>query len=474
MLALISYTRGLQESVVKLYSSALQAAKSTSPSQTFAEPLDPYLRSRGIAIDRGLKAMDVSSATKPLDFAEQQEQYPMQIGHPFKTIGPPINIYHPVFTQFKRLLVTRDISPTPQDIETAFDFLQAAVEVYQSDGARLRCITPFIENLLGNRCLGGGDPSFSGNPDGIIYYHTGFEKIPLLVIEATNEFCAGLSDPGIRGAFSYRKLWADTTAPTIRNACCSPHPDIRIGQQPGSFRLAEDVAHMMVVLRSCLDDLQAFYDGVSPKDKAQIEAVMPVSQSFGNLMVRFTSGNLQSDSYGRALFDAVAKSSDEQEETPVKVKVVPRYGKEAHILLAEERLAPKLLHCEKLDAHWTVVIMESIPGPNLLLAGYDRITPRVLTDIQEAVSLLHRKNLVFGDLRSPNIVLCDRHTLDGVERGAMLVDFDWAGTAGEQRYPLGLNMMHGWPKGVKANGVSLKEHDLGMLEKLRAAYLEQN
>ena len=47
-------------------------------------------------------------------------------------------------------------------------------------------------------------------------------------------------------------------------------------------------------------------------------------------------------------------------------------------------------------------------------------------DIRRAMDLLHEKNLVFGDLRPPNILI----------KGdtALLVDFDWCGEEGKGKY----------------------------------------
>ena len=85
-------------------------------------------------------------------------------------------------------------------------------------------------------------------------------------------------------------------------------------------------------------------------------------------------------------------------------------------------------------------------------------------DVKKAVKILHEANMVFGDLRTPNIMCVSTGT--GRMR-AMLVDFDWAGVHGRDRYPATMNsQLNEWAPGMVRDGVMLKDHDLGMLEKL--------
>ena len=50
----------------------------------------------------------------------------------------------------------------------------------------------------------------------------------------------------------------------------------------------------------------------------------------------------------------------------------------------------------------------------------------------------------------------------------MLIDFDWAGEAGQVHYPHLLSSAVAWPKGVRTLDLIKKEHDLEMLGKLFA------
>lgn len=81
--------------------------------------------------------------------------------------------------------------------------------------------------------------------------------------------------------------------------------------------------------------------------------------------------------------------------------------------------------------------------------------------LREALRILHDNDLVFEDLRSPNIILPP-------EGKPMFVDFDWAGRAGEVTYPPDINMdlAIGWHPDVCRGGLIRREHDVFMLDRL--------
>ena len=56
--------------------------------------------------------------------------------------------------------------------------------------------------------------------------------------------------------------------------------------------------------------------------------------------------------------------------------------------------------------------------------------------IGEAIEALHVENLIFGDLRPPNIILCEGSVYT---KGAVLISFKWCGKEGKVFYHLDLN-----------------------------------
>jgi hypothetical protein len=82
--------------------------------------------------------------------------------------------------------------------------------------------------------------------------------------------------------------------------------------------------------------------------------------------------------------------------------------------------------------------------------------------IHAAISELHQSQMVHGDIRATNVMVKD----GGLE--FMLVDYDWAGSHGEVRYPRHINKAPelGRPEDVEDCHLILPRHDELMLEKM--------
>jgi serine/threonine protein kinase len=158
----------------------------------------------------------------------------------------------------------------------------------------------------------------------------------------------------------------------------------------------------------------------------------------------------------------------------IVVKFVRRYNEEAHELLANSNLAPQLYYVEPkpqqsfatgqtLVRRPRMIVMEYVYGDSPQNVFDEGTAPRnFFDDIEEAIKILHQKDLVFGDLRGPNIIV-------GEEGNVKLIDFDWCGEAGKARYPPDLNVSSdiGWHPEVKQQGLMEKDHDIWMQEALR-------
>ena len=176
-------------------------------------------------------------------------------------------------------------------------------------------------------------------------------------------------------------------------------------------------------------------------------------------------------------FIVKVKSSDRK----LVVKFVQRYGVEPHELLATEGMAPRLLYCGLLDGKTDardgesrargstgagglyvgpirMVVVEYIEGTTLDKA---RNAPEdIKRKIEKIVKTLHDHQFVFGDLRTPNIMITGSKVY--------FIDFDWSGKVGEARYPLNLSVRVRWPKIPQYLELKpiLVEHDLFMLSEL--------
>ena len=159
---------------------------------------------------------------------------------------------------------------------------------------------------------------------------------------------------------------------------------------------------------------------------------------------------------------------DSDEEVDVVVKFTVRYHERAHRILAEGQLAPALHFCIPLIGDMYMVIMDYVEGmpPFDHRVSGDR-RQGVYNDMQRALNLLHEKNLVFGDLRAPNVIV-------KTGGGTMLIDFDWVGEHQVDRYPASWNNDGRWAPGVKRRGLMDKAHDAYMLENLQRDLLDED
>jgi RIO-like serine/threonine protein kinase len=158
----------------------------------------------------------------------------------------------------------------------------------------------------------------------------------------------------------------------------------------------------------------------------------------------------------------IATLSDTNKE--VIVKFTARYNKVAHRLLADADFAPKLYFCEPVIGDLYMVVMDRVDGMSVQQFQEEKkpVPAIVLNNTKDAVHILHAENIVFGDLRDPNILYLTS------KARAMLVDFDWCGKDGEARYPATLNPSIAWAEDVSPYSVMLKAHDTWQLDRLTA------
>lgn len=247
------------------------------------------------------------------------------------------------------------------------------------------------------------------------------------------------------------------------------------------------VAQILVALKECTQELIEFYEGLeleeifvdqSPVPRKQssklsasqtqqpnlaVVAKNPLRSVFPYLTKYLINGvecefkyedRLTPPDSSRAVFKANMVSPG-KEGIKVVVKFTRRYSKDAHKLLADESLAPKLLHHELIEGpgiHF--VVMECLEG-NPIREGDDELKRRGrathVGQLRRALQKLHAEGFVFGDLREPNILI--------TENDLKLVDFDWCGKQGEAFYPASISKDIRWPEGVQGEDKIEVAHD---------------
>lgn len=160
------------------------------------------------------------------------------------------------------------------------------------------------------------------------------------------------------------------------------------------------------------------------------------------------------------LFDAQVNAGERI--LKLLVKFTDQYNQQAHTLAADANLAPKL-YCVQDVAGMKMVVMEfledSRPWPLVKPKNVATIRATLCAELDRFLDLIDNANLVHGDLRRTNVHVMNNDRL-------CILDFDWAGTHGQDQYTIAANPEECWAAGVQAAQPMLKEHDKFMVEDL--------
>ncbi|KAI0084377.1 hypothetical protein BDY19DRAFT_971526 [Irpex rosettiformis] len=434
-------------------------------------------------------------------------------GRPAELSGPPIFIYHPAFAMFVRNL-EGEHNYVPGHMDRVHKFAVTACGLYEGkETARCDAYStypPFSRlDLCGSVfkefVLTANGKRFS--PDGGFSVQLALKDASLLEVcvlftEVKNELGQTRSDGTFQAQCDHRNLYSAPTFKHLRQVSCCPaflvvfmgqlvmiygaifadRPIYQLLMQPivigpdytrrskgqdfwsaGVRRLT----HVFHVLEECVGYLEEYYRGLCR------EGELPSPFPYGFCPPHFVTftvpgegcytleyiERLALESTQKAMFKAHLNKDDKRISTVV-VKFTPTYHREAHHLLADQDLAPKLWFCDAVESvsDMFVVIMDHVNACNVKIRNH----PSAIESLRRAVKLLHDKNLVFGDLREPNVLVMN----DGAS--VMLIDFDWCAIAGEGRYICDLNPDAQWAPGMNGGGESLmyKEHDVWMFKAL--------
>ncbi|KAI6021983.1 hypothetical protein EDC04DRAFT_2575428 [Pisolithus marmoratus] len=143
------------------------------------------------------------------------------------------------------------------------------------------------------------------------------------------------------------------------------------------------------------------------------------------------------------------------------VKFVRRYSPGAHEHCASAGCAPALRSFEKIPGGWFMVVMDDLSNDYETLAKMSAPVP-TKSLIHAKLAGFHRAGFVHGDIRDTNIVVSKSDNTQ-----FRIIDFDWAGIAGEVKYPAFLNPEVRRPEGATDGEFILAEHDDAMLNDIR-------
>ncbi|TBU41190.1 hypothetical protein BD309DRAFT_868775, partial [Dichomitus squalens] len=410
-------------------------------------------------------------------------------GRPAYNYGPPPVLFHSALAKLDYHLSHLDEKWDELTIDADFlydvhRFIDKSLAIYDSEDIRLQELKDIIDSLAGP----GGEPQvilFEGAKPDIMWYHPCLSMIQ----ENNNEFGIG-GDAFVEAVVSYARV-VGSNAFTRRRQTLTNHPAVVIGLM-GHFiefgsvvSIGGDVYHG----RSYSQKLYLSFHG--HKDVLRLAKAFravqlatksirdfhtslathrPLGVSIEHLFPSPTPLDVRSAMYIATLqvpaASGAVESSSVGTSVEVAVKFTARYGVAAHELLAKQGLAPILYACRPVLGDLYMVVMEFVSGKTAwnMIELCEQIPHPVWADVQKAIGALHEKDLVFGDLRLPNI-MCVPTESGGMR--AKLVDFDWAGIHGKDRYPTTMNaQLKDWAPGMDRYEIMLKDHDRQMLEKL--------
>ncbi|KAL5520795.1 hypothetical protein ACEPAF_2798 [Sanghuangporus sanghuang] len=434
------------------------------------------------------------------------ERADLHIHRPASNFGPHTSLFSRAFARLKYRLEHLDdsaiwvpgLEPDFELLGICHEFIIESCAVFDAEGSREILLKPFFKRVLGSegeykQPLQDG----SAKPDAT----WGF---PFRIIkEDKNEDGSGGS-PSVQGNISYRKSVAqDSYKPYLARSNC---PAIIIGVMGTRIEISTAVyigglyadklisqelyidafqsrtilrlGRIAMALRHCygeLDDHYRFLDlEADPTTRHLYPDPLPVEGSgpvpileymgkltHGGQRIPVVQGDRSDKEAERERPYAIyrAKMVDLDGRVDVVVKFTARYNEAAHRLLERAELAPKLRYFARLVSSHYMVVMDYIDSPPLSDSLKQKNYLDICERVGEAMQLLHNKKLVFGDLRPQNIVL-------DAKKRPLLIDFDFTGTHGVDRYPASWDTKEHHP-GVRRHGIMYKEHDDFLLEKLR-------
>ncbi|KAJ7468484.1 hypothetical protein FB451DRAFT_1256371 [Mycena latifolia] len=479
-------------------------------------------------------------------------------GRPFGRCGPPTCIFDSHLAGLADAL--RDLAqavpvPTSAKVAWAFKFFVVAVNFYNNEAEMEKMVRPLLNDLLDGgqwqHSIDGGRPEAHG--PGWIYelkMQKGLGGDPEAQSIADCEKL--LAD----GKTTYGKLCDRSRLPTILISQAGPQLDIAVAiyaqvvlvDQLFSINLrdgidVDDQILTLARLATCLTNagaaLSLYYNGlqatapVSPLLSSALHLPAPASATpphsllsddlhlqFLYKLSQITGEPLNHDdeidrhaNTRHAVFVALGGGIGGIPREEVIVKFTKNYNIATHTKLAALGLAPQLYYHAAIRGGLLMIVMEKIVGTTafrwLQLRNTTHLPLSVYTDIHTAISALHSDDLVFGDLRLPNIMIrmgeqdgngngndgneqghgdgdasprSDRGSADAGSSGedpqgsstsgdinvrAVLIDFDWTAQEGVGRYPATISTSVEWAPAVDPHGLMSKDHDSHSLRLLR-------
>ncbi|CAG8827639.1 23194_t:CDS:2 [Gigaspora margarita] len=417
------------------------------------------------------------------------------IHRPPECVGPPVQAYHDVFNQFLRDYHNEDLEMGKEHYQWTLGFIHEMANIYSSKHERSKIFRERFQQLFGEELKIIRLDDESSN-DGVLECNFHSFSVLRLLVEIKNEIGTGKCDPTTQAGTSYAKYYTQEKNEKLIKWCnwpsfilCLAGPWVCILGAvyvekpivdpltdfipliPTNIRdHAERVARLFKALCLGVNRLKEYYGSIVNPQNSQRFFPYPNQYNHQGTVIEFTYEKKLVDQPDKLLWKAITKDGKK-----IVVKFTWRYNQRAHKLCNEIGKAPKLLHISKevVDGFYMVVMdyVKAKPLYNCSNSLSHDECKTVFEDIEEAISKLHKQNIVFADLRDSNILV---NKSQGQCQG-MLIDFDWVGEEGIECYPSFMNHEFiNWPPGAEDKKQLSREHDTHWLKLLKSKYLDES
>ncbi|KAF9260227.1 hypothetical protein L218DRAFT_962843 [Marasmius fiardii PR-910] len=413
-----------------------------------------------------------SAGAQPSQFARAQSKAPFDFSRPLNSERRPIPLclLQKEFGEFQDNLRSAQLDPTLSKL--GYGSLSNLSEIFRTEAARETQFLDFLQQLLGSGVVIESCPIGNCTTDGVRdeFITSELCGLPLLV-DVKRETTVGTDADGIfevvlcyeeavrqivvekvdQGDHTNTRLPAILichNGPNIHvlGALCLEAPQVQVLSQPVSLyfnpletRTMEDYLRFLVSLRTLYTSLRHIY--LNPRDNAvspdQID--FPYINSFKPspesppVFFRYTS---RMDTI-RLVFAAEIVDDSPR---PIIVKFGSgEYRSGVHRNVASIRLTPAILGVtESLPGGMWMVVMDELNKEFKCADEYDELPQQAVDEVRRAMNEFHELGYVHGDMRESNVFLRQSQSEGGDRWECQLLDMDWAGRAGEAKYPAGV------------------------------------
>ncbi|CAJ0625788.1 13376_t:CDS:2 [Entrophospora sp. SA101] len=393
-----------------------------------------------------------SSAAKPGYFFYHQANEETRLifnRRPFESTGPSIFLYNEVFGLF--LQDFKDVSIPNDFYKWTKELLWIAASGYKDEKTRQGIMMEKFQELW-------GVVHKEQNPD--------------------NSASDGVLTISVKNQLAYKAIFEIKNEVGSDKVVVEPLTDMIFLADPvdDDDKFCQ-IIRLFVALTNAFDHLHQFYSNSDttlseislneiPNDYFLQDKFFPYIREFiiEDKKFHFTYDGPLTKNYAKPIWKARL-----DDNTEIVVKFAKRYNSEAHKICYHKDLAPGLIFVsENIYNGFYMIIMKYIDGiqlDNLITDTHctQETLINIYKDIKIAIDELHCNNIVFADLRPPNILI---RVLDGKHKVTLVV-FDWCGRDRVDRYPASINWEQPWHNDVKPNGLLKKEYDYHMLDQLK-------